>query len=90
MAASSTMLARATTRAARRALATSEASGKHVPWGASGSGTYTKSTKGCFDVIARAAPLGHVGQRDCDAARPAARRWREPLHELDGKAQVGP
>jgi len=66
------MLARATTRAARRALATSEASGKHVPWGASGSGTYTKSTKGCFDVIARAAPLVRAATERALAARAAA------------------
>ena len=69
--ASSTMLARAT-HTARRALATSEASGKHVPWGASGSGTYTKSTKGCFDVIARAAPLVRAATERALAARAAA------------------
>ena len=33
-----------------------EASGKHVPWGGLGSGTYTAATKGCFDVIARTQP----------------------------------
>ena len=41
--------------AARRHLA--EAGGKHVPWGVAGEGTYTASTKGCFDVIARCGPL---------------------------------
>jgi indole-3-acetate O-methyltransferase len=48
----------AAVRRATRPLATFvEASGKHVPWGGLGSGTYTAATKGCFDVIARTQPL---------------------------------
>lgn len=38
-------------------LSKSEATGKHVPWGSLGSGTYTAATKGCFDVIKRCEPL---------------------------------
>ena len=34
-----------------------EATGKHVPWGGLGTGTYTAATKGCFDVIANTQPL---------------------------------
>ena len=34
-----------------------EAAGKHVPFGASGSGFYSAKTKGCFDVIDNSEPL---------------------------------
>lgn len=46
-------------RALSRAASTKvrEAAGKHVPFGASGSGFYSAKTKGCFDVIDHAEPL---------------------------------
>ena len=56
---------------AARRLAT-EAAGKHVPWGALGSGTYTAATKGCFDVIARCQPLVESAVARALAARKAA------------------
>ena len=46
--------------ASRRRHLAAEAGGKHVPWGVAGEGTYTASTKGCFDVIARCGPLGEA------------------------------
>ena len=54
-----------------RQLAT-EASGKHVPWGSLGSGTYTAATKGCFDVIGRCEPLVQEAAVRALAARKAS------------------
>ena len=56
---------------ALRGLAT-EAAGKHVPWGALGTGNYTAATKGCFDVIARCAPLMEEAVRRALSARAAS------------------
>ena len=57
----------------RRAFSTAkEASGKHVPWGGLGSGTYTAATKGCFDVIARTQPLVQNALSRALSARQAA------------------
>lgn len=49
-----------------------EAAGKHVPWGGLGAGTYTSSTKGCFDVIARTQPLVKSALARALAARESA------------------
>ena len=59
-------------RVAGRGLATVEASGKHVPWGGLGTGTYTAATKGCFDVIARCQPIVRSALTRALAAREAA------------------
>ena len=34
-----------------------EVDGKHTPFGEEGSGFYSDATKGCYDVIANAAPI---------------------------------
>jgi len=57
----------------RRGLSTAvEASGKHVPWGGLGTGTYTAATKGCFDVIARCSPQMQTAMGMALAARAQA------------------
>ena len=74
--------------AARRHLA--EAGGKHVPWGVAGEGTYTASTKGCFDVIARCGPLVREATERALAARKTRGAAGEPFHIADfGTADGG-
>ena len=74
--------------AARRLAA--EAGGKHVPWGVAGEGTYTASTKGCFDVIARCGPLVQEATERALAARKTRGAAGEPFHIADfGTADGG-
>ena len=73
----------------RRHLA-AEAGGKHVPWGVAGEGTYTASTKGCFDVIARSGPLVREATERALAARKTRGAAGEPFHIADfGTADGG-
>ena len=73
----------------RRHLA-AEAGGKHVPWGVAGEGTYTASTKGCFDVIARCGPLVQEATERALAARKTRGAAGEPFHIADfGTADGG-
>lgn len=54
-----------------RALSTVEAAGKHVPYGAVGSGFYSDHTKGCYDVVERSRALALAALADVLAARAA-------------------
>jgi hypothetical protein len=75
-----------------RTVPATEATGKHVPYGAIGSGYYSDNTKGCYDVVERSRLLAEralAGVLDARAARraPAA---REPFTLADyGTADAG-
>ncbi|KAJ1624275.1 S-adenosyl-L-methionine-dependent methyltransferase [Pavlovales sp. CCMP2436] len=79
---------------ARRGLSTlgGEATGKHVPYGAVGSGYYSDHTKGCYDVVKRA---GVVAMRALDGVLEQRRARgavaaREPFTLADyGTADAG-
>lgn len=76
--------------ASRRRHLAAEAGGKHVPWGVAGEGTYTASTKGCFDVIARCGPLVQEATERALAARKTRGAAGEPFHIADfGTADGG-
>lgn len=83
-------LARALTRAL--SASASEASGKHVPYGAVGSGFYSDNTKGCYDVVQRSRPLALAALADVLGARAkrGAPAKREPFTLVDyGTADAG-
>lgn len=61
-----------------------------MPWGVAGEATYTASTKGCFDVIARCGPLVQQATERALAARKARGAANEPFHIADfGTADGG-
>jgi hypothetical protein len=68
----------------------SETGGKHVPFGASGSGHYSAATKGCFDVIARCEAPALAGLDRVFGARQRAGVVGSPFNLADfGTADGG-